>query len=316
VADSVAYTPTANGQLVAVDVHDGAPLWAWSLAPKAALDGAPAVDTLLGLVFVGANDGSLDAISTSTHKTAWSAAIGGDVNAPVFAGGDVYVTTSTGVLEALSESTGTVLWSATLAAPSATAPALDTSAKLIIVGETNGDVQAFSTSGGSATWTYSSGTSAVVTAASIQGGAVYFGAGDSMYAVKETSGTAVWHYTTPGQIGDSFTMQTTSQHGVILVAGSANGHLYGLNAATGADLWNTKMGSPITGVASSFVTYIFNTSTGVFGAGRITDGIRAWKYSTSAGATTPPVVANGTIYAGGHNSDLYAFTTDGQPPSA
>ncbi|HEV2371613.1 MAG TPA: PQQ-binding-like beta-propeller repeat protein [Streptosporangiaceae bacterium] len=316
VADAVAFTPNDAGQLQAVDIHDGAPLWTWSDPSKAALDGAPAVDTSLGLVFVGANDGSLYAINTTTGQTAWSDALGGDVSTPVYSGRDIYVTTSTGVFEALSESSGKKVWSTTVAAPAPTAPAVDTSAKLVIVGETNGDIQAFSTTSGTSAWTYSTGTaSPVVTPASISAKTVYFGAGNSMYAVNETSGAAVWHYGTGGQVGSSFTIQPTSQHGVILVAGAADGNLYGLNATTGALHWKANMGSPVTGVASTFVTFIFDTSSGVFGAGRITDGIRAWKYSTSAGATTAPVVSSGTVYAGGHNSDLYAFTTDGQPPS-
>ncbi|HEV2373194.1 MAG TPA: PQQ-binding-like beta-propeller repeat protein [Streptosporangiaceae bacterium] len=316
VADDVAYTANAAGQLVAVDVHDGVPLWTWSLPSGAALDGAPAVDTALGLVFAGANDGSLNAVSTSTGQMAWSDAIGGDVSTPVYGGGDIYVTASTGVVEALSEATGQELWSTTLAAPAPTAPALDTAAKTLIVGETNGAIQALSTASGAPLWTYSTGTgSAVTMPAAVSGGTVYFGAGNSVYAVQETTGSALWQYNTSGRIGNSLTLQATFQHGLILVAGSANGHLYGLNAVKGTLVWNTKIGSPVTGVASAYVTYVFDTSTGVFGAGRITDGLRLWRYSSSAGATTPPVVASGAIYAGGQNSDLYAFTTDGQPPN-
>jgi outer membrane protein assembly factor BamB len=313
VANSVAYTANAAGRLVSIDIHNGARLWTWSLPSKAALDGAPAVDAARGLVFVGANDGSLHAISIYTRKTVWSAAIGGDVSAPVYGGGHIYVTTSTGVVEALSESAGKKLWSKTLAAPAPTAPALDTAAKILIVGETNGDVQALSTSGAHK-WTHSTG-SAVTTPATVSGGTVYFGAGSSVYAVKETSGSAIWRYKTGGKIGNSLALEATRRKGLILVAGSADGHLYGFQATDGTRLWKTSIGSPVTGVAAAYVTYVFDTSTGVFGAGRITSGLRLWKKSTSAGATTPPVIADGAVYGGGHNSDLYAFTTDGQPPS-
>jgi outer membrane protein assembly factor BamB len=313
VANSVAYTANAAGQLVAIDIHNGAPLWTWSLHSKAALDGAPAVDTARGLVFVGANDGSLHAISIYTGKAVWSAAIGGEVSAPVYGGGRVYVSTSTGVVEALSESAGKKLWARTLAAPASTAPALDTAAKMLIVGESSGDVQALSTSGAHK-WTYSTGN-AVTTPATVSGGTVYFGAGSSVYAVNETSGAAIWHYQTGGKIGNSLALEDTLGKGLILVAGSADGDLYGFHAPDGTRLWKTPIGSPITGVAAAYVTYVFDTSTGVFGAGRLTSGERLWKLSTSAGATTPPAVADGAVYAGGHNSDLYAFTTDGQPPS-
>ena len=84
IADGVAYVANTAGQLVAVDVHNGAPLWTWNLPSGAAIAGSPAVDTTRGLVFVGADDGTLDAVSSATGHLVWTARIGGDVSAPVY----------------------------------------------------------------------------------------------------------------------------------------------------------------------------------------------------------------------------------------
>ncbi|HEY3956519.1 MAG TPA: PQQ-binding-like beta-propeller repeat protein [Streptosporangiaceae bacterium] len=313
VADTVAYVPGSTGKLTAVDVHSGAPLWTWQLASKAAL-GAPAVDPASGLVFVGGSDGSLTAISSYTGKKVWSDTVGGHPTAPVFGGGRLYVGSSTGIVEAVNETTGKKVWSTKLANPVTTSPALDTTAKLVIVGGSKGGLTALTTAGAKK-WTHSV-TSAVATPPAISGGSVYFGAGDSVHAVSEASGAIQWSYATPGAVSATLTVTSTSTQGKLVTVGSANGIVYGVKAANGQMLWKTaSLGKPITGVASSYATYIVDTSTGLLAGGRITSGERLWERTTTAGAFTSPVIVDGTVYAGGHDGDLYAFTTDGQAPS-
>jgi outer membrane protein assembly factor BamB len=315
VADTVAYVPDSAGKLTAVDVHSGSPLWTWSLASKAAL-GAPAVDPSNGLVFVGANDGTLTAVSTYTHKKVWQDQVGGDVTAPVFGGGVVYVGSSTGTVEAVKETTGKEMWSTTLANPVTTSPALDTTAKLVIVGDSSGTLTALSTAGASE-WTYSSGTSAIVTPPAISAGSVYFGAGDSVYAVSEASGAAQWSYSTGGAIAATLAVTNTSEQGRLVTTGSADGWVYSVNAATGALKWKEHIAEPITGVASSYATYIVGTSNGFLAGGRITSGERLWLRTmpTGVAATTSPVIVDGTVYAGGQDGNLYAYTSNGRAPS-
>lgn len=312
VADTVVFVPHSKGKLTAVNAHSGAPLWTWSLASKAAL-GAPAVDPAQGLVFAGANDGTLTALSMYSGKKVWSDQVGGHLTAPVFGGGRVYVGSSTGAVEAVSEATGKKAWSTTLANPVSAAPALDTTAKLVIVGESNGDLKALSTAGATQ-WTHSVG-SAIATPPAISGGTVYFGAGDSVYAVSESTGAAQWSDATGGAIASTLAVTNTSIKGKLVTTGSADGRVYTINAGNGTVLWKNDIGKPITGVASSYATYIVDTSKGLIAGGRITSGERLWERHTSAGAMTSPVIVDGTVYAGGNDGSLYAYTTEGQAPS-
>jgi outer membrane protein assembly factor BamB len=314
VGDTVAYVPTANGKLKAVDVHSGTSLWTWALPSGAALN-APAIDTGYSRVFVGASDGTLSAVSTNTGKTIWSDSLGSNVFGPVLGTGKIYVATSAGVVEAISEGSGKKVWSKTLGHPVTGAPALDPTAKMLFVGESNGDVKELSLSG-TVQWTHSTGSAAVATPPVVGGGDVYVGAGDSMYALNESTGAADWSYTTGGKISSTFTRNDTGAHkGVIITVGSADGYLYGLTATAGKDDYKIHIGYPITGVASSYQTYLFDTSVGVVGGGRITSGERLWERTTTGGAMTSPVVVDGTVYAGGADSELYAYTTYGQPPA-
>jgi outer membrane protein assembly factor BamB len=82
VANGVAYVANTAGQLVAIDVHNGAPLWTWSLPSGNAIDGSPAVDPTKKLVFVAANDGTVDAVSTSAGHLMWSTAMARSTSRP------------------------------------------------------------------------------------------------------------------------------------------------------------------------------------------------------------------------------------------
>lgn len=323
VADGVAYTANTAGQLTALDVHNGAPLWTWTIPSKAALDGSPAIDPGTGLVFVGANDGTLNAISTSTGQLAWSDSIdrasGTKVSAPVYGSGDVYITTSTGKVEAIAEATGKTVWGPiSLPNPVLAAPTLDTANKTLIVPEPNGDVVALNSATGKALWLepYHSG-GAISAPATIYNGIVYFGSGDSVYAISEANGTKQWSYRTGGTVADMPTITNSVTRGqLLLIVGSGDGRLYALQAGDGALAWDLNTGSPIAGVATVASVVVYDTTTGIVGASRTYDALPLWKYTTKAGITAPPVIVNGTIYIGAQDWNLYSFTSYGQQPAA
>jgi outer membrane protein assembly factor BamB len=311
VADEVAYEGNTTGQLVAIDVHNGAPLWTWSLPSGAAIDGDPAVDPFKGLVFVGADDGTLDAVSTSTGKLVWSTSIGGDLAAPVYGDGEVYVTSSTGTVEAVVESTGAKSWAVVLGSAVSAAPSLDTVAATLVVGESNGTVSALATATGATEWTNSS-VGAVTSATTISDGTVYFGSGDSVEAVNEATGVEDWSFPTSGPVTDS---PALANDGRWLLIGSGDGNLYDLETSNGSLIWKVAIDHPIIGVATVNSMVVFDTSSGLVGAARTwAEPILLWKKQTGAGITSPPAIVDGTVYVGAGDWYLYAFTTYGQPP--
>ena len=317
VADGVAYIGDNAGQLVAIDVHNGAPIWTWALPSGKAIGGSPAVDPLKQLVFVGADDGTLDAISTATGHLAWSASIGGDLNAPSVALGDVYVSSSTGTVEAVSEATGARVWSTKLASAVSAAPTVDTTAKILAVGEANGDVEALNASTGAKVWSFAA-SGAVKAAVSISSGSVFFGsAGDEVYAVNESSGAKQWSYKTAGAVADTPAVTNQITPGGVLeaIVGDSLGHLYFLVASTGKANYQVSYTGAVTGVVAVRGVAVAELSTGLITSTRTYTDLDVWKYQTSAGLTTVPVVDDGAIYVGAGDGHLYAFTSYGQPPS-
>jgi outer membrane protein assembly factor BamB len=317
VANGVAYVANTAGALVAIDVHNGAPLWTWSLPSGDAIDGSPAVDPKQGLAFVAANDGTLDAVSTSTGHLVWSTTVGGDLAAPAYGNGEVYVTSRSGAVEAVAEATGARSWTVVL--PSAvTAPAaLDTPSNVLIVGESNGEVVSLNASSGVPNWTYATG-GAVAAAATVSGGTVYVGSSDkNVYALSESTGAKLWSYTTGGAVSDTGALSShgTPGGGLELLIGSGDGNLYALQPSNGSLNYKVAFKSPIVGVAAVKGVAVIDTASGLIGSSRTYVDLDVWNYQTGAGLTSAAIVDDGTIYVGAGDGNLYAFTSYGQPPS-
>jgi outer membrane protein assembly factor BamB len=316
VADGVAYVADEDGNLTAIDIHTGSPVWTWTDPSSEAIDGSPAVDTIRGLVIVGDDDGTVDAISTSTGALVWSTTVGGDVSAPVVVGGEVYLTSSNGVVEAMVEATGTETWSTTLASPSAAEPTVDATNHEVFVGEANGALQELGSTTGAAGWTFDA-SGAITAAPALSGGTLYVGsAGDELYAVNESTGTQTWSFKTAGAVQDTPAISDSLVPNNVpeLIVGDSVGHWYFLVASSGAENYVIKESGSVRGVAVVRGVALALLSTGTITAARSYSNLDVWQYHTAAALTTTPVVVDGTLYVGAGDGHLYAFTSYGQPP--
>lgn len=317
VVDGVAYVANTAGQLIAIDVHNGAPIWTWQLPSGRAIVGSPAADPAHRLVMVGADDGTLDAVSMSTGALVWSTTVGGDVSAPALSGGEVYVTSTGGVVEAVAETTGAKTWSVVLPSPITAAPSFDGTDKVLVVGESNGEVEGLASATGAADWTFVTG-GAVAAPATVSDGVAYFGSADGhVYAVSATTGSQIWSYLTKGPVSGTpvVTNQGTPGGVTEVLTGSTDGYLYYLEASGGLLLTKVNFHSPIVGEAAVKGVTILDTSSGTIGSARTYTDLDVWQYQTGAGITSAPIVDNGTVYAGAGDGNLYAFTSYGQPPA-
>ena len=315
VADQVAYVGDQSGTLHAVQADDETQLWTWHTPDGEAITGSPAADPAAGLVFVGAADGTLYAISTSGASAgtlSWSATIGGgDVQSPVLAGTDVYAAAAGGQVAALSEAAGTSVWSTTVAGVSAS-PVLGSAGQTLVV-PTSAGVTALNASTGASLWSF---PVAAPTSPLIDAGVVYVGSSDHhVYAISETNGQQIWSFATGGAIQDSGALiSSVNTHGVkTLYIGSADGVLYSLNASTGATLAAHSLGANVTGVAIAGNAILVTTSSGLVEGVR-TFGSIVWGYATNGKLLRPPALVDGTFFAAGLGGTLWAFTPYGGPP--
>ena len=308
VAAGVAYDGNSSGQVTALDVHNGAPLWSYSLGSGTAVDGSLAVDAVKHLVFVSGSDGSLTAISAVTGKKVWSDAIGGPLFAPVYGLGMVVVSSSNGSVEAVWESSGKQVWSAKMSSAVTVAATIDVPAKRVIVGLDDGRVVAFAAQTGATQWTFNAPSPVSAPTATI-GGVAYVPAGDVLYALNESTGVQKWSYVTAGAITGSPAIS-----GAYLYFGSQDGNVYALTVASGSLFWQLSFGHPIVGVAVCNSIVAFVSSDGYIGVGRSWASLELWKYRTGAGISAPPVIVDGTLFVGAGDGGFYAMTPYGEVP--
>ncbi len=309
IVDGVVYAADTAGQLFALASYNGGLLWTFTLASGAAIDGSPAVDAGLGLVIFGANDGTVDAVYLANGTLAWSASLGGDLRAPDLSGDTLYVTTSSGTVAALSAANGSVLWSVKESSGIGGAPSFNSSAALLVVGETNGEILGLNAGTGATRWTYAT-SGAIESAALIDGGTVYVGSmnGD-LYALNQANGNLLWSYATGGGIAVAPSLGVKD-----LFVGSDNGKFFVIKLDDHRLRFSDDFGSPVVGIASVAGVEVIETANGYVHAAKTIIHSGTWSFETAAGLASSPVILDGAVFVAAGDGNLYAFTPAGQPP--
>ncbi|MCE0504857.1 PQQ-like beta-propeller repeat protein [Roseivivax sp. GX 12232] len=287
VADGVLYVSSGFGVLTALDASSGAPIWRQEL--DATATGAPTVSG--GLVYVTSGDNIAWAIETGNGRVRWQFdGAAGDVNnvagapAPALGGDRVIFSFGAGTMQSTFQQGGLSLWSADLAGRR-TGRALSTvddiSGDPLIAGETvyagshSGRFAAFDLYSGERRWTVPMGAFDMPWAA---GGSVYVVSDlHELVRIDAETGERIWAVELPGWVESRRPMRRRDRayanHGPILVGG----HL---------------------AVASS---------DGLIRFFRPSDGALAGSVEVPGGATTRPIVANGTLYVVSKRGRLHAF---------
>lgn len=116
VLGDVVVAPFASGELIALRVQNGNPIWSDSLTRSGGLTALSEINDVAGspvivddTVYAMSHSGLLVAISLRTGERQWSQPAGGSA-APVVAGNFMYVTTSEGEIVCLDRRSGDVQW--------------------------------------------------------------------------------------------------------------------------------------------------------------------------------------------------------------
>ncbi|MCI4331247.1 MAG: PQQ-binding-like beta-propeller repeat protein [Thermoplasmata archaeon] len=317
VANGVAYVGETGGTLYAVAIHNGGLLWTWSVPGGAPINSSAAVDPGRALVFVAAQNGVVYALSTLTGRPIWNVSEGGALRAPVFLNGELYVTSSSGAVRAIVEANGSTSWKVSLGSQIGSSAAIDAYRNRLLVGEANGNLVALNATSGATLWTYHGG-GAIVGTPMVFMSTVYVGSTDrNITALKAGTGARLWTYRAGGAVSSSGALSDSGTPGgssLELLVGSADGYLYVLDAVNGSLFYKVPAGSPVVGVSASKGVFLLETASGWIDGGRTYSNLTVWKYHTSAKLGNAPVIVDGTIFVGGRDGYLYAFTSYGQAP--
>jgi outer membrane protein assembly factor BamB len=269
----------------------------WSYMPGSSVFSSPAV--VNDVVYVGADDYSVNALNALTGAKLWSYATE-VATSPAVAKGVVYIGSWDGNLYALNAHSGAKLWNYSIGDVYSD-PAVANGA--VYVGSADGNVYALNARTGILLWRYQTGKT-VSASPAVADGVVYVSSWNGVvYALNAATGAELWSYGTGNEAGSS----PSVANGMVYIA-SQNYNVYALNAETGAKLWSYSTGNPVyssTAVADG-VVYV-GTGSSIYALNTQTGALK-WSYETgNCCEESSPAVANGVVYVGSADAKVYAL---------
>lgn len=255
----------------------------------------------------------------------WQKALGNtSYSSPVVSGGRIFVDGYYGQLYALRLSDGKRLWTATVGTNSNSTPAVW--GDLVItpgVDAAGGFVAAYDVATGARRWRtrLSVDQYGIITEPAIYGGTVYITGGTSVYALSASSGRILWKTRVTTSTDETALITgpvAVSGYGDYVVAAGMDGHVYALNAATGAIHWNVLAGGGINhgGPAIySGIVYVPEGKTGAEGGGvnicalQVSDGRLLWRSYAGDDVHVTPAAGNGMVVIGSIDEGLRALNS-------
>ncbi|HEX2092647.1 MAG TPA: PQQ-binding-like beta-propeller repeat protein, partial [Longimicrobiaceae bacterium] len=134
-------------------------------------------------------------------------------------------------------------------------------------------------------------------------GRIYFGASDKRLYALDSRGLFLWSFRT----GDNVATRPAVADGVV-VFGSEDRTVYGVDAATGALRWKWVTGGPV--VSSPVVvgsTVVIGSDDGAVYALDVRTGAERWTVETGDAVEAPVVAAEGVVYIAGRDKTLRAL---------
>ena len=269
----------------------------WSFTTGGDRVTSPAVAN--GVVYVGSNDNNVYALNAATGAKLWSFTTGNFVySSPAVADGVVYVGSVDNNVYALNAATGAKLWSFTTGSYVYSSPAVADG--VVYVGSNDNNVYALNATTGAKLWSFTT-VLPIASSPAVADGVVYVGSDGTVYALNATNSIELWSFSTPTPNASS----PAVADGVVYFGSN---YLYALNAATGAQLWVSTVGS--SPAVANGVVYVGSGDDNVY-ALNATTGAELWSFATGNSVFSYPAVANGVVYVGSTDYNVYAFSSAG-----
>jgi len=245
-ANGTVFFGTENpGTVYSINASTGLPIWAYQVPTGAAVYSSPAL--VDGEVIAGSSDGDLFCLNQADGHLLWATQLGGGyLSSPAIQNGTVYIACARGV-EAVDVLTGTWIWEYATkffvtSCPAVadglvfvgtedddslyvlnqstgnfvwriwggghfTAPAVDSSNQLVIIGSRDYKLYCAEESTGDINWTYINGPNYLSAPTISANGLVYVGTSDgNLICVNETTGEEIWRYNVTNSITSSPTL--------------------------------------------------------------------------------------------------------------
>lgn len=237
-ADGTVYAGAYDGKVYALDGMTGAKKW--TFATRSLLNEAPAVSAPGDTVYVGGYDRSVYALAAKDGALKWRTPVGAAASSPALGeDGTVYV--GADKIYALQPADGKQKWQFLTGYDAASPVTIGSGGTVYAQAQDEtgrSQICALDTRTGHQNWAFPL-SERMAFAPLASDNRVYVGA-DQLYALRQSSGRLVWRY---GQ-GSARWSTPTVDNGIVC-AGSGNGSLVALDAATGIALWTFATNDPL-----------------------------------------------------------------------
>jgi len=299
VVNGYVYVPTVGGIVYCLNATTGAQIWNYTTGGYVF---TPSISN--NCAYVSSYDHHVYCLNATTGAQIWNFTTGANAYPPTVSDGYVYMGAGDGDnnLYCLNATTGTKVWSYEANAGVTGAPAVANG--YVYIGSNDDNVYCINAQTGTLVWNYTTG-SYVYSSPTVANGNVYVGSQDhNVYCLNAQTGAKIWSYTT----GYSVFSAPAVVNGNVYV-GSEDYHVYCLNAQTGALEWKYATGNYI--ISSPAVSSNGNVYIGSYDANiyciNAQKGTLVWEYSTGGYVYSSPAIANGILYVGSSDDQIYAF---------
>lgn len=342
VADGIVYVNAnvdqgsgfVTGYVYALRASDGALLWRYKTEGYVYIYGPISAS---GVIYAGSLAGSLAALRASDGKLLWRYTARGPVAGSLEVNGIVYVLItnidqSPDYLYALRASDGKVLWET----PSYAYPPVVVNNVLYITSQAG--LSALRAQDGALLWRYALADTGF-SGPTIVDGVLYTvafkypsatptagyrlitapinwkmpfkeGGPSSLYALRASNGTVLWHYQTPGDKNNGIDVLAVAGGLIYIdtIVGQSKTSISALRASDGSPLWTHVGNAPFEdwAVVGQGVAYI-PSSSGVVYALQARDGKELWHYAISGKVYNVPVLDGSTLFIGADTGVIYAL---------
>jgi outer membrane protein assembly factor BamB len=321
VVDGIVYVGSQDKNIYALGAWSGNLIWKFTT--QEAQVSSPAV--VNGRVYTGGDDGYVYCLDAYTGALVWKTFVNGDLpytygsfvlkSSPAVIGGEVYVGSLDGYMYALNADNGDIDWKYQTQGPILSSPAVADGGVYFTSQEpSNGALYKLDASSGALIWNQTLpyvipfvGGSEMIGSPSVGGGMVFASADmRTYYGINAATGDVMWTF------GDPDAMEFIASSPIY-----ANGQLFvidkfsmtSLNATNGHSNWSFFTGDELY-MAPSYADgkiYMMTSQRHIFVLDANKNGTKIATYTTPSGSWSSPTIANGRLYIGNHDWNVYCF---------
>jgi outer membrane protein assembly factor BamB/tRNA A-37 threonylcarbamoyl transferase component Bud32 len=284
-----------------IDSGDIQPLWTFACEDE--IRSAPAMGS--GVLYVCAYDHNLYALNHTTGKFLWKYATdGGIAGSPCVADDRVIVGSDDRVVYCINAQTGRIAWTCPTQGRVRSSPRVQYGHAFF--GSDDRRLYAVNVQSGRVSWKVEL-DGPVRSSVALGDDLLYFGDEAGSLSCVDIRGTLKWRCATKRAVTSSPAYDKELQ---LVVVGSQDGIVYGLDAQSGWVVWRFRTGKAVISspCIDNGVVYIGSADTNVYAIEAKT-GRQIWKYATDGQVNSSPAVANDCLYVGSVDGMVYSLDT-------